>query len=228
MKTNALLLGFFLIPALVQVRAAELGHFRYEFSGTEITITGYTGPGGEVTIPAAIAGLPVTRIAQQAFQNAALTSVVIPDSVTSIGDWAFGNCTGLTSVVIPDSVISIESWAFSRCAGLTHVVIPDSVTRIGERAFSGCTGLTNVVIGNGVGEIGDLAFANCTGLTRVVIPDRVGSIGCGAFSGCSGLSSIEVGSVNAAYSSEAGVLFDKGRRLLIRFPQGLRQGERIT
>lgn len=62
MKTNAFLFGFFLIPALVQVRAAQFGHFRYESRGKEITITGYSGPGGEVTVPATIAGLPVIRI----------------------------------------------------------------------------------------------------------------------------------------------------------------------
>ena len=73
-----------------------------------------------------------------------LTSVVIPKSVTKIGEYAFMGCTGLTSIVIPQSVVNIGEGAFARCLGLTSIVIPQSVVEMGERAFSGCSGLTSI------------------------------------------------------------------------------------
>ena len=121
-----------------------------------------------------------------------LTSIEIPNSVTSIGNSAFYGCTGLTSVEIPNSVTSIGGDAFRGCTGLTSIVIPNSVTSIGDYAFSGCTGLTSVVIPNSVTSIGDYAFAYCTGLTSIEIPNSVTSIGGSAFSGCKGLTSIEI------------------------------------
>ena len=141
-----------------------------------------------VTIPDS-----VTSIGEFAFEGCTgLTSVNIPDSVTSIGGYAFYGCSGLTSVTIPDSVTSIGSGAFSGCSGLTSVTIPDSVTSIGYQAFSGCSGLTSVTIPDSVTSIGYEAFEVCIALTSVTIPDSVTSIGEEAFSGCSGLTSVTI------------------------------------
>ncbi|MBR3958220.1 MAG: leucine-rich repeat protein [Kiritimatiellae bacterium] len=96
--------------------------------------------------------------------------VVIPDSVTSIGDYAFLGCNGLTSVTIPVSVTSIGVCAFSGCGGLTSVTIPVSVTSIGDYAFLGCNGLTSVTIPASVTSIGDSAFDGC--ITDAVLPGR--------------------------------------------------------
>ena len=96
-----------------------------------------------------------------------LTSVTIPNSVTSIGDYAFKNCSGLTSLTIPNAVTSIGEGAFSYCSGLTSVTIGDSVTSIGGGAFYGCSGLTSVTMGRGVTSIGESAFHDCNGLTSV-------------------------------------------------------------
>ena len=127
----------------------------------------------------------VTSIGNYAFGGCTgLTSVTIPNSVTSIGDYAFRSCSGLTSVTIPNSVTSIGGGAFEGCTGLTSVTIGNSVTSIGNYAFWGCTGLTSVTIGSSVTSIGSLAFFNCAGLTSVTIPNSVTSIGEGAFSGC--------------------------------------------
>ena len=114
-------------------------------------------------------------------------------SVTSIGDYAFDNCTSLTSVTIGNSVTSIGMCAFEYCSGLTSVTIPNSVTSIGERAFAGCSGLTSVTIGNSVTSIGNDAFISCNNLTSVTIPNSVTSIGDYAFYKCSGLTSVTIG-----------------------------------
>ncbi|MBS5859799.1 MAG: leucine-rich repeat protein, partial [Clostridium sp.] len=99
--------------------------------------------------------------------NELVTSITIPDSVTSIGGYAFSFCTGLTSVVIPDSVTSIGERAFRNCSGLTSITIPDSVMSIGMSAFHGCIGLTSVTIGNSVTSIGEYAFDGCYKLIEV-------------------------------------------------------------
>ena len=135
----------------------------------------------------------VTNIGDYAFSGcSSLSSVVIPDRVTSIGDCAFENCSSLTDIVIPDGVTSIGDCAFEGCRSLTDIVIPDGVTSIGDCAFEGCRSLTDIVIPDGVTSIGDCAFENCFSLTGIVIPDSVTGIGKFAFSGCSSLSSVVI------------------------------------
>ena len=133
----------------------------------------------------------VTSIGDGAFANSYITSVDIPDSVTSIGDYAFDRCSSLTSVTIPDGVTSIGNYAFSFCSKLTSVTIPGSVTTIGEYAFSYCTGLTSVAIPGSVTSIGNYAFWACTDLTSVAFegtdPPEFGSV---TFTDCSSLNTI--------------------------------------
>ena len=118
--------------------------------------------------------------------------VSLPDGITSIGDWAFRDCSGLTSIEIPNRVTSIGSDAFDGCSGLTSVTIGNRVTSIGNTAFSYCTGLTSVTIPNSVTAIGDYAFYECYHLTSVTIGNSVTSIGSSAFGGCSGLTSVAI------------------------------------
>ena len=96
-----------------------------------------------------------------------MTAITIPNSVTSIGYYAFGYCTALTTVTIPNSVTSIGNYAFYGCSSLTSVTIPNSVTSIGENAFYNCTGLTSVTIPSSVTSIGNYAFYGCSSLTSI-------------------------------------------------------------
>jgi len=149
--------------------------FKYSISDGVITITGYTGPGGAVTIPDTISGLPVTSIGYAAFQN---------------------------------------------CASLTNVTIPNHVVTIGDYAFQFCNNLTNAAIGTNVTSIGLLAFADCTRLASVTIPASVTNLGDIAFAWCSSLTAITVAANNPAYSSLAGILFNRHQTTLIEYPQG--------
>ena len=116
-------------------------------------------------------------------EDTEITNLIIPNSVTSIGNYAFYGCSGLTSITIPNSVTSIGNGAFQYCSGLTSVTIPNSVTSIGNGAFYDCSGLTSVTIPNSVTSIGNYAFYGCSGLTSVTIGSGVTSIGDYAFDG---------------------------------------------
>lgn len=135
----------------------------------------------------------VTSIGNHTFEGCSgLTSITIPNSVTSIGTWAFQDCTHLTSITIPNSVTSIGSSAFYRCSGLTSITIPNSMTSIGNQVFAGCKSLTSITIPNSVTTICGGAFSSCSGLTSITIPNSVTSIEWEAFLGCSSLSSITI------------------------------------
>ena len=135
----------------------------------------------------------VTSIGKSAFSFCrSLTSIHIPDSVTSIGERAFWGCESLTSIHIPDSVTSIEEKAFSSCGRLTSIHIPDSVTSIGEEAFFGCGSLISIHIPDNLTDIGILAFSYCESLTSLHIPDSVTSIGKKALWGCKSLASLHI------------------------------------
>ena len=157
---------------LLAAPAALQAQFDYTTNadGASVTITGYTGPGGAVTIPTNINGLTVTTIGPDAFlENYGLTSITIPGTVTSIGHSAFDFCTNLTSVTMTNGLTSVGANAFSYCYSISNVTIPGSVTNIGADAF-GITGLMNVTIPATLTNIGEDAFAFNPSLTSVTVP----------------------------------------------------------
>ena len=135
----------------------------------------------------------VTEIGDDAFRGCYfLESIVIPDSVTKIGANAFENCESLKSVKIPNGVTEIGDYAFYNCHSLKSIDISDSVTKIGKDAFQYCESLESVYIPDGVTEIGDYAFRSCHFLKSVHIPDSVTKIGDEAFWGCQSLESVDI------------------------------------
>ena len=201
------------------------GYLFYTYDNINYLLA-YVGSNTNLTLPDDYNGQNYKLYNYAFYRCSGLTSVTIPDSVTSIGWGAFYGCSGLTSVTIPDSVTSIGEWAFSDCSGLTSVTIPDSVTSIGERAFHGCSGLTSVTIGNGVTSIGDRAFKDCSSLTSVIwnaenctsagsifsdclkltnvtIGENVKTIPNYAFYGCSGLTSVTIGNSVTSIGNKA-------------------------
>ena len=281
-----------ILPLLVlTLPATAHAQYNYTTNNGTITITGYTGPGGAVTIPSMINGLPVTSLGDSAFYfSTRLTSMAIPTSVTSLGDAAFQYCTILTNVTIPSSVTNIGAGAFFDCSSLIAITVnplnsvystvdgvlfnssqttliqcpggkggtctvPASVTNIGAYAFYHCASLTAITvtapnpiyssvdgvlfkqsqttliqcpegragaytIPSTVTSIGDWAFSDCTSLTGIAIGSSVTNIGYEAFYDCSSLTAITVDAANAVYSSVVGVLFDKSQTTLIQCPEG--------
>jgi hypothetical protein len=196
----------------------SLAQFTYTTNagGTNLTITGYTGPGGVVTIPLTINGLPVTAIGSSSFlNNTSLTSVTIPNGVVSIGSLAFRSCTNLMNATIPSSVTSIGSYVFLGCASLTNITVdaanPNYSSDVTGVLFNktqttliqypgGKSG--NYTIPNVVGSIEDSAFRFCYNLTSVMIPNSVTNIRSEAFASCTGLTSVTIpGSVTSIQNS---------------------------
>lgn len=191
-----------------------------------------TKPSGDIVIPSELGGYAVVRLGNSLFNDfSGITSVDIPDSVTSIGrsvfhscfrmirvnipdgvtvigDKAFYGCSALIDVTIPINITTIGDWTFFGCSGLTSLLIPDGVESIGEAAFRDCSGLTSLTIPDSVTSIGKDAFAYCRGLNTVIIPDNVTSIGDGAFAGCPNLIlTITKGSVAEGYAKEEKIRF---------------------
>lgn len=122
-----------------------------------------------------------------------IKELVIPNTITSINNYAFRQCSGINSISIPNSVTSIGDDAFLYCSGLTSLDIPNSVLTIGSQSFMGCDGITTLTIGEGLRKIGSSAFQYCKGLKKVKIPNNVVSIGVHSFIECENLTTLEIG-----------------------------------
>ena len=165
----------------------------------------------------------VTSIEARSFSNnTSLKSILFEPEcqVSQIGSSSFSGCTGLEEFNVPDSVTTIGSSAFNNCTSLAKLTFSENsaLTSVGNYVFQNCMGLTVITLPQGVTAIGNYAFYGCTGLTEFTVPDSVSSIGNNAFSKCSSLSKINVSDNNESYSSEQGVLFNKDKTEIIKYP----------
>lgn len=215
--------------------SSQYGNIYYEEKedGT-IEITGCTSSATSINIPSTIDGKSVTSIGNNAFYSCKnLVNITIPDSITSIGNNAFEYCASLKSVLIPGSVKSIGNAAFNRCESLMNIEViknnSNYFSQDGVLFDKNKTKLIQYPIGNkriaydipnGVKSFGDCAFDSCSTLKNITIPDSVTSIGWGVFSGSTSLTNIDVSENNLNYSSYEGVLFNKNKTELIKYPIG--------
>ena len=153
--------------------------YEYLSDGSNVTITGYTGTGGAITIPSTLGGKPVTTIDDSAFEgNAVITAVSIPSSVTALGEKVFENCTKLQTVIFLEgsTIASIPQGAFRGCTSLATINIPSTVTSIGKvfpgGAFEGCSSLVTISIPDAVTDMGVYTFRDCINLTSVTFTEN--------------------------------------------------------
>ena len=182
----------FLVPAFDTNGDGEIS---YKEAASATSIDGFIGSGasGYVTSFDEFRFFTgITSLPDECFHDwNHITSIVLPDSIVTIGDCAFMSCTSLTSMVIPKGVTRIGSRAFYGCYGLGSVTVPESVMVIGEYAFSECH-LASITIPESVISIGVGAFQNCSSLSSMVIPPKVKTIGDYTFYGCSSLASVVI------------------------------------
>lgn len=157
-------------PAVQDAANEQLFDFEFTPDNTAVIVIRYKGTAADVTIPSRYKGKPVTTIGHAAFFNSAVTSVTIPDSVTSISDEAFINCPKLTNISIPNSVTYIGFSAFSSCTSLKSITLPSSLSFISGALFLGCSQLTTIHIPVSVTSIGNNAFDVCPSLMTVTYP----------------------------------------------------------
>ncbi len=163
---------------------------------------------------------PVTKITEKAFENKAnITSITIPNSITSIGKGAFKKCSGLTSITIPNSVTSLGEEVFGECTNLTSINLPTSIISIGKGAFKKCTNLTSITIPNSVTSLGEKVFEECSSLTSVNLPNSITSLEKETFKKCTNLTNITI--PNSVTSFEEKVFSECSSLASITIPESV-------
>ncbi|MCH5299888.1 MAG: leucine-rich repeat domain-containing protein [Ruminococcus sp.] len=147
-----------------------------------VMLTQYTGSAEDVSVPSEYEGMPVTEIGEGAFRSTKVTSVTVPNSVTSIGVRAFSNCQKLTSVILPDGIKTIEQNAFDYCSNLKTIKLPNTLETIGMYCFT-VSGLESIEIPESVTYIDHYAFYQCLNLETAIVPATVKEFGQNVFSG---------------------------------------------
>ena len=187
-------------------------NFYYTEDDNGITIAGYSGDEKSIVVPEEISGKPVVAIASKAFELQKFESIAIPESITSIGNYAFRHCINLKDVKINGKITVIEMGTFNYCSSLktfdipptvetieenafgktplSEVVLPDSVKSIGKFSYFGCENLKTFTGGKGLTTLYGSCFAACTALEKVNLQDGLETLGENCFSGCSSLKNI--------------------------------------
>ena len=188
----------FVLVAVCAMPFAALGEttsdgYEYTKQNGAVTITGYSGAGGDIVTPSTIDSAPVTAIGDEAFErNSKITSVTVSDGVETIGDEAFNDCTKLTSATLPTSLDSIGDDAFYTCSRLTVIALPEGLESLGDHAFAFCYSLESASIPGTLSDWGTGTFSNCNALTKVTVADGASKIGKKAFYACVALTAVEL------------------------------------
>ncbi|HLH54531.1 MAG TPA: leucine-rich repeat domain-containing protein [Verrucomicrobiae bacterium] len=205
MITGALRLGFIALAIAKTLPAFCSAQFLYATNNGALTITGYTGTGGTITVPSSSSGLPVTEIASFAFRAVTnLTAVTISEGITNVGFEAFANCTALQSVQLPKSTSSIGNWAFQGCTNLATINVTPANANYSSSSGVLFNAAQTQLIAYPAGKKGSYAipatvtnielgaFGGCAALTAISIPPSVLSISDSAFYSCTGLRAVSI------------------------------------
>lgn len=174
-----------MLPVIVQAQ------FTYTTNNGALTITGYSGSGGDLVIPSSINGYEVTAIANNAFNSTrTITAITIADTLTSIGVSACANCSGLRSVQIGTGVHTLPGGVFINCSSLTNLVLSDRVVSFGSSLFENCSNLANIQLPTSLTNIDWHAFRSCTSIKSITLPETLVSIHSEAFLNCTNLTDV--------------------------------------
>ena len=172
-----------------------------------------------VTLPATL-----KTIGKQAFYDTRLTELSLPETVEKMEEEVFAGCTYLSQMVLPETITDIPKGCFSY-SGISQITLPSGLVSIGEEAFAGCSSLTSITLPSSLRTLGSYAFAN-TGLTTLMLPASLTELGDNVFQ-YSSVSNVFVSPENATFADIDGVLFHKGEKKLVFYPQG-REGASYT
>lgn len=150
---------------------------------------------GDIVIPGNVTydgvTYKVTALGFECFYNCrSLTSVTLPEGVTTLQTWCFSHCVNLKSVTLPDGLTTLAHGCFYDCRNLTSIVLPNTVTWLGPMCFSRCYSLTDIILPDGITEIGQSCFGDCSSLANITLPAGITELGSSCFGGCSSLTSI--------------------------------------
>ena len=175
------------------ILTATEGDYEYEIINDKARIIKYNGSDVTVEIPSTLGGYPVTHIGKDAFwQYSFLESVSLPSGLTSIENYAFGECINLKEISLPESLISIGNGAFNQCTNLKEMVLPNKLESIGNYAFMGCTGLNYIYLPDSLTYLGSSVFVGCGLLNNVVLPNNLTTIESSLFLKCESLSNVHL------------------------------------
>ncbi|WKY44854.1 leucine-rich repeat protein [Eubacteriaceae bacterium ES2] len=193
---------------IVTVKSTEDDlNFTYDFIDGGICITGCTSDVSDMVIPEEIEDEPVLEISDWAFSDwTSLNSVVLPDSLVTLGEGAFSGCTNLSAVDLPESLAIIGSGAFRLCDNLSTVTLPNKLSSLGEGAFYSCKALKSIEIPASITTIYANTFKDCASLESITIPDNVKLVGYAAFLGCDDLVTIQFDSATTEIVDFANVI----------------------
>jgi len=197
-------------------------HIKYRLNKDSTAhVVGYVAEVETLNIPATVNGIPVTAIADSAFEsNTKLRRVTIAGGIEKIGSFSFKGCSQLEDIQLPPSLKVIGPWAFDSCMNLNQPVFPDGVTRIGEGAFSNCSKIRTFVSPPALRFLERYSFQNCIEIREVTIPETVERMEGGVFAGCIGIKEFKVAEDHPAFAAVDGVLFDRSLGKLVHFPPG--------